>query len=61
MRERRADIRRDYDDICSVAPEFLVHSFSDFCWARMTVSSRVFGLSINEQKTDAFVPLAGNL
>ena len=44
VKEKKADIRRDYDDICSIAPEFAVHSFEDFCWSRITASSRVFGL-----------------
>ncbi|KAL4487539.1 hypothetical protein ABPG72_007059 [Tetrahymena utriculariae] len=61
VREKKADVKRDYDDICSVAPEFAENTFEDFCWARMTASSRVFGLQINEQKTDAFVPLADML
>ena len=44
VKEKKADIRRDYDDICSIAPEFAIHTFEDFCWSRITASSRVFGL-----------------
>jgi histone-lysine N-methyltransferase SETD3 len=36
-----------------------VFEFKEFCWARMTASSRIFGLTINDVKTDAFVPFAG--
>jgi len=35
------------------------YPFKEFCWARMTASSRIFGLKIDGKKTDAFVPLAG--
>ena len=45
--------------IHQVAPEFAEYSFHDFCWARMTASSRIFGIVINGDKTDAFVPVAG--
>ena len=36
-------------------------SFTEFCWARMTASSRIFGMKIDGKKTDAFVPLADML
>lgn len=61
MREKLQDISKDYHDICQVAPEFSKHSFEDFCWARMTASSRIFGINIKGVKTDAFVPLADML
>jgi len=53
------DIGIDYDLICSAAPEFAQYTFKEFCWARMTACSRIFGISINNLRTDAFVPLAG--
>lgn len=59
VREKKCEIRRDYDNICKVEPEFTQNSFEDFCWARTTVSSRVFGITIHEIKTDALVPFAG--
>jgi len=44
-----------------VAPEFAQHTFKEFCWARMTACSRIFGIIINNLRTDAFVPLAGRV
>lgn len=44
-----------------MAPEFAENTFRDFCWARITASSRIFGLNIHGNKTDAFVPLADML
>jgi len=61
VKEKKADIKKDYDAICKVAPEFSQYSFQEFCWARMTASSRIFGIVIGETKTDAFVPLADML
>mgnify|MGYP001950663326 CR=1 FL=1 len=52
-------MKKDYEAIISVAPEFQEFTFYEFCWARMTASSRIFGIVIDKEKTDAFVPLAG--
>jgi len=52
-------LKKDYEAIISVAPEFQEFTFYEFCWARMTASSRIFGIVIDKEKTDAFVPLAG--
>ncbi len=54
-------MKKDYDAIREVAPEIEVYPFKEFCWARMTASSRIFGLKIDGKKTDAFVPLADML
>ncbi|CAD8163405.1 unnamed protein product [Paramecium octaurelia] len=61
VKDKITDLKKDYCDICQVAPEFLQHSFDEFCWARMTASSRIFGINIKGVKTDAFVPLADML
>lgn len=61
VRDKISDLRKDYESIISVAPQFESNSFKDFCWARMTAASRIFGIVINEVKTDAFVPLADML
>lgn len=58
--DKKADLQKDYDAIMQVAPEFSEYSFEEFCWARMSASSRIFGIVINGVKTDAFVPYAGN-
>ncbi len=56
---------KDYQDICRIAPEFEVHSFDDFKWARMMVASRNFGVNIPVKggviRTDALVPFADML
>ncbi|CAD8159503.1 unnamed protein product [Paramecium pentaurelia] len=61
VKDKITDLKKDYCDICQVAPEFLQNSFDEFCWARMTASSRIFGINIKGVKTDAFVPLADML
>ncbi|CAD8078258.1 unnamed protein product [Paramecium sonneborni] len=61
VKQKITDLKKDYCDICQIAPEFLQHSFDEFCWARMTASSRIFGINIKGVKTDAFVPLADML
>ncbi|CAD8175344.1 unnamed protein product [Paramecium octaurelia] len=61
INDKLSDLKKDYNDICNVAPEFSQYSFYEFCWARMTASSRIFGINIKGVKTDAFVPLADML
>jgi len=61
VKEKIADMKKDYEAILKIAPEIKQFSFTKFCWARMTASSRIFGLKINKKKTDAFVPLADML
>lgn len=60
IREKVADLRKDYDLIRSVDADFK-YSFMEFCWARTTVCSRIFGLVIDGVKTDALVPFADML
>lgn len=40
------DLRKDYNAICDVAEEFKKYEFKEFCWARTTVASRIFGIVI---------------
>lgn len=54
-------MKRDYDNICEAVEEFKKYSFHEFCWARMTASSRNFGVEINGNKTDVLAPLADML
>ena len=61
VRDKISDLKKDYEAIVSVAPEFAEHTFKEFCWARMTAASRIFGIVIGDLKTDAFVPLADML
>jgi histone-lysine N-methyltransferase SETD3 len=55
------DIRKDYNTVVECDPTFTRFTFEDFCWARMTVCSRIFGITIHDVKTDALVPLADML
>lgn len=57
--DKKNDLKRDYDAIVQVASEMTEYTFEEFCWARMSASSRIFGIVINNTKTDAFVPYAG--
>lgn len=61
IQERKAAIRKDYDAICRVDPSFSRFSLDRFCWARMIVCSRNFGLTIDGIKTAALVPFADML
>lgn len=60
VEQKRLEIRRDYDTIREIDPAFQF-AFGEFCWARMTVCSRVFGINVHDTKTDALVPLADML
>lgn len=57
--DKQADMRKDYESIKEIAPEIEEYGVNEFFWARMTASSRIFGIVIDNVKTDAFVPYAG--
>ena len=54
-------MNQDYIILCSVIKDFIRFSYVNFCKARMIVSSRMFGVKINNKKTDALVPYADML
>ena len=56
--EKKEDIKKDYNKLCEHLPDFNQLSFSKFCKARVLISSRIFGISINSKKTDVLVPFA---
>ena len=56
--EKKEDIKKDYNKLCEHLPDFNQFSFSKFCKARVLISSRIFGISINSKKTDVLVPFA---
>lgn len=56
--EKKEDILRDYQKIGSNIPEFLLFEFREFCEIRMAVSSRIFGVKIDNKKTDVLAPYA---
>merc|ERR1719261_1492558 len=61
IRERKANIRSDYDRICEAAPEFKRFDFNTFMWCRTAVGSRNFGIVVNGVKRTAMVPFADML
>ena len=61
IHEKVMDLRRDYDTILKADRGFEKYSFKEFCWARMMVGSRIFGLNITGVKTEVLVPFADML
>ena len=55
---KKIDMLMDYNKLCEKIENFKNFSFDKFCKARLIVSSRIFGISINKNKTDALVPFA---
>ena len=56
--EKKYDIKRDYLKLCERIPVIKNYSIEEFMEARMIISSRIFGISINNNKTDVLVPYA---
>lgn len=62
IKRKKADIEEDFKEIVAVLPELRnIVTYDRFVWARMLVSSRIFGVVINNKKTDALVPIADML
>lgn len=59
--ERIDSLKREYDAIRQMVPEFQVYAFDEFVWARLVVITRIFGLVIDGNKTDGLVPYADML
>ena len=55
---KKLDMQMDYNKLCEKIENFHNFSFEKFCKARLIISSRIFGISINNNKTDALVPFA---
>jgi histone-lysine N-methyltransferase SETD3 len=51
-------MKSDYYKLCEYLPDFKQFSFIKFCQARLLISSRIFGISINNNKTDVLAPFA---
>ena len=52
-------MKKDYETICKIAPEFRAHSLADFMRIRSLVNSRIFGTKIDDIENDSIVPFAG--
>jgi len=61
IHEKIEDIKTDYNLICKEVPDFAQFSIREYSEARVMVSSRIFGITVNGVKTDGFVPLADML
>mmetsp|Transcript_15397 Transcript_15397/g.15375 ORF Transcript_15397/g.15375 Transcript_15397/m.15375 type:complete len:490 (+) Transcript_15397:259-1728(+) len=61
VNEKIQDIEEDYNCIVDAVPEFANFPLFEFSKIRMGVSSRIFGMQIDGNKTDGFVPLADML
>jgi len=56
--EKKKDMKIDYNKLCEYIPNFKQFKFNKFKEARVLISSRIFGISINQNKTDVLAPFA---
>ena len=56
--EKKQEMKIDYIKLCEYIPNFKQFKFSKFKEARVLISSRIFGIAINNNKTDALAPFA---
>ena len=56
--EKKEDMKIDYNKLCEYLPDYKQFSFLKFCEARVLISSRIFGIAINDNKTDVLAPFA---
>jgi histone-lysine N-methyltransferase SETD3 len=61
IEHKKLDMKKDYLNIVAVEESFERFGLQKFCEARLLVSSRVFGIVMEGQKTDALVPMADML
>lgn len=56
VRERWESLAREYERLCDGVPALRTLGFEEFVWARLTVASRVFGITLAGRKMQALVP-----
>ena len=56
--EKKEDMKNDYNKLCEYLPDFKKFSYLKFIEARVLISSRIFGIAINDNKTDVLAPFA---
>jgi len=61
INEKLEDIKIDYDLICKEVPAFEQFPLKEYSEVRMMVASRIFGITVDNVKTDGFVPYADML
>ena len=59
--EKIKDIQADYNLITMEVPEYRQFSLKEYSEIRMMVASRIFGIQVDNLKTDGFVPYADML
>merc|ERR1712003_301953 len=59
--DRLESLRLEFEALCGAVPEYSRFSLNDFIWARLVVITRIFGLVIDDIKTDGLVPMADML
>lgn len=59
--DRIDSLRREYDNIRRACPDFALFTHEEFVWARLVVITRIFGMQIDNNKTDGLVPYADML
>mmetsp|Transcript_2594 Transcript_2594/g.5933 ORF Transcript_2594/g.5933 Transcript_2594/m.5933 type:complete len:627 (-) Transcript_2594:42-1922(-) len=50
-------IKDEYENLCRISSDFRKHTYEEYAWARMIVSSRAFRLTVKGQEVRAFGPL----
>lgn len=58
LEEKKKEIHKDYETLIRLLPSYKQFSFDEFCKARMLISSRIFGIKMNNKKTDILAPYA---
>jgi len=58
IQDRHDSLRAEYQNLRRKVASFSKWTYEDFVWARLVVITRIFGLLINNQKTDGLVPMA---
>ena len=56
--EKKEDMKADYNKLCEYLPDYKQFPYLKFCEARVLISSRIFGIAINGNKTDVLAPFA---
>lgn len=59
--DRLESLSREYEAIKEAVPDFEKYTLHEFIWARLVVITRIFGLVIDDKKTDGLVPYADML
>lgn len=56
--ERRETLSREYEFLTRLVPALRAYRIEQFVWARLTVITRIFGITVDGEKTVALVPVA---